>query len=189
MGVKQIIVAVNKMDHPSVNYSQDRYNEIKGEVGDFLNSNGYKKDNIQFVPISGWTGDNLIEKSDKMPWYAGPTLTGALDSLESPKRLVNKPLRFTVQSIKTIKSIGKILIGRVQTGVLKPGMILLSAPTGIAAEVKSIEMHYESVEQAFSGDIVGVSLKGVYDYTKLKRGEVFGEAYKNPPKSVLEFTA
>lgn len=74
MGVKEMVVAVNKMDDISVNYSKERYDEIKTEVQDYLRKVGYKSDRIEFVPISGWIGDNMTELSEKMPWYSGPTL-------------------------------------------------------------------------------------------------------------------
>ncbi len=189
MGVKQIIVAVNKMDDANVNYSQDRYNEIKDEVGNYLDSIGYKKDEIPFVPISGWKGDNIQEKSANLPWYTGPTLCAALDNLKPPKRPIKKPLRLPIQSILTVKGVGTIITGRVETGVLKPLMKLTSAPTGVSAEVKTVEMHHTNVEAAFPGDNVGVSLKGLDKDTKIKRGEVFGETSNNPPKPVTEFTA
>jgi len=93
MGVKQMIVCINKMDDKSVNYSEDRYKEIKKEVGDYLKKVGYFPEKIHFIPISGWHGDNMIDRSDNMPWYKGPFLTEALDALEPPKRPKDKPLR------------------------------------------------------------------------------------------------
>ena len=88
-----MIVAINKMDDKSVNYSQERYTEIKKEVSDYLKKIGYNPEKIEFIPISGWNGDNMLEKSDNMKWYNGPTLIEALDSLVPPKRPKDKPLR------------------------------------------------------------------------------------------------
>jgi elongation factor 1-alpha len=93
MGVKQMIVAINKMDDKSVNYSESRYTEIKKEVSDYLKKIGYNPDKINFIPISGWHGDNMLEASPNMTWYKGPCLIDALDSLNPPKRPVDKPLR------------------------------------------------------------------------------------------------
>jgi len=188
MGVKQIIVAVNKMDDPNVNYSQDRFTEIKDEVGDYLDSIGFNKDQISFVPISGWKGDNLIEKSENISWYTGPTLIEALDALKAPKRPIMKPLRIPIQGVYNVKGVGQILAGRVETGILKPGMKVRSAPNGIEGEVKSLEMHHEQVDQALPGDNVGFSIKTKNDAV-VKRGEVFGEITNNPPKSVTDFIA
>jgi elongation factor 1-alpha len=112
LGVKQMIVAVNKMDDPSVQYSQDRFNEIKDEVSAYLTSLGYKIEKIPFVPISGWTGDNMIEKSTNLPWYRGPTLLQVLDSVHAPKRPTDKPLRVPVNDVYKIGGIGTVPVGR-----------------------------------------------------------------------------
>ena len=93
LGIRQLIVAVNKMDDISVNWSKDRYEEIKNEVSRMLRMVGFKVEKINFIPVSGWTGDNLIKKSDKLPWYNGPSLIEALDLLEVPAKPTNKPLR------------------------------------------------------------------------------------------------
>jgi len=81
------------MDEKSVNYSEDRYEEIKKEVTSFLKKIGYKIEIVKFVPISGFNGDNMMEKSANMPWYKGPTLLEALDEIIPPKRPSDKPLR------------------------------------------------------------------------------------------------
>merc|ERR1712137_862294 len=86
LGVKQMIVCMNKMDDSSVNYAESRYNEIKDEASAYLKKVGYKPAKIPFIPISGWNGDNMIEKSSNMPWYKGPTLLEALDNVNPPKR-------------------------------------------------------------------------------------------------------
>jgi len=88
-----MIVAINKMDDKSVNWDSKRYEEIKKEVSDYLKKVGYNPDKIHFIPISGWHGDNMVEKSDNMKWYNGPTLIEALDAIEPPKRPKDKPLR------------------------------------------------------------------------------------------------
>ena len=121
LGIRQLVVAVNKMDDISVNWSKDRYEEIKNEVSRMLRMVGFKIEKINFIPVSGWTGDNLIKKSDKMPWYTGPTLIEALDLLEVPAKPTNKPLRVPIQDIYSITGIGTVPVGRVETGILKPG--------------------------------------------------------------------
>ncbi len=74
LGIRQLIVAVNKLDDISVNYSKERYDEIKNEVSRMLRMVGFKIEKINFIPVSGWTGENLIKKTPKLPWYTGPTL-------------------------------------------------------------------------------------------------------------------
>lgn len=176
------------MDDANVNYSQERFKEIKDEVGIYLDSIGYKKESIPFIPISGWKGDNIEKPSENLPWYEGPTLLAALDDLKAPKRPVKKPLRVPIQSCLTVKGVGLIATGRVETGVLKPGMKLISSPTGLEAECKTVEMHHKVVDEALPGDNVGFSLKGVKK-GEFKRGEVWGDSANCPPKPVTDFTA
>lgn len=96
MGVKQLICCVTKMDDKHVDFSEKRYNEIKAEVSEYLAQVGYKIENVPFIPISGWTGDNIVEKSEKLPWYKGKTFLESLDDLKAPKRPTNKPLRIPI---------------------------------------------------------------------------------------------
>merc|ERR1711881_690422 len=145
------IVCVNKMDSKTVNYSQERFEEIKTEVSSYLKEVGYKIKKVQFIPISGWHGDNMIEKSDNMKWFKGKTLYQALDKLKAPKRPVDKPLRLPLQDVYKIGGIGTVPVGRVETGVLKPGMVVTFAPQALTTEVKSVEMHHQSLTEAIPG--------------------------------------
>lgn len=88
-----MIVCANKMDEKTVNYSKERFEEIKKELSIFLKKVGYNPDKIPFVPISGWVGDNMVDKSTNMAWYKGPTLIDALNNVNPPKRPTDKPLR------------------------------------------------------------------------------------------------
>jgi elongation factor 1-alpha len=108
LGVKQMIVALNKQDDKTVNYSKDRYDEIQKEVSSYLKKVGYNPEKVPFIPISGWNGDNMIEKSDNLKWYTGPTLIEALDALEPPKRPANLPLRLPLQDVYKIGGIGTV---------------------------------------------------------------------------------
>jgi elongation factor 1-alpha len=188
LGVKQMIVAVNKMDDKSVNYSQARFNEIQTEVSNFLKKIGYNPEKIPFVPISGWNGDNMLEKSDNMPWYKGFTLLEALDSVQEPKRPSDKPLRLPLQDVYKIGGIGTVPVGRVETGILKPGQVVTFAPSAISTEVKSIEMHHESLPQATPGDNVGFNVKNVA-VKDLRRGFVAGDSKQDPPIETESFNA
>ena len=98
-----------------------------------------------FIPVSGWTGENLVKKSDKMPWYTGPTLIEALDLLEVPAKPTNKPLRVPIQDVYSITGIGTVPVGRVETGTLKAGQNIIFMPSNKTGEVKSIEMHHASI--------------------------------------------
>merc|ERR1711998_415127 len=156
---KQMIVCMNKMDDTTVMYAEARYKEIKQEVSGYLKKVGYKPMKIPFVPISGWAGDNMIEKSTNMAWYKGPYLLEALDNVNPPKRPMDKPLRFPLQDVYKIGGIGTVPVGRVETGVIKPGMVCTFAPNGVTTEVKSVEMHHESMPEATPDDNVGFNAK------------------------------
>ena len=188
LGVKQMIVAMNKMDDVSVKYGEKRYLEIKDEVGAYLKKVGYKPAKIPFVPISGWAGDNMIEKSTNMDWYKGPYLLEALDSCTAPKRPVDKPLRLPLQDVYKIGGIGTVPVGRVETGALKPGMVVTFAPSQLSTEVKSVEMHHETLPEAVPGDNVGFNVKNV-SVKDIKRGNVAGDSKNDPPKGADVFHA
>jgi elongation factor 1-alpha len=188
LGVKQMIVCVNKMDDKSVNWSEARFTEIQNEVKNFLKKIGYNPDKIPFVPISGWLGDNMLEKSTNMTWWKGPTLLEALDNIEPPKRPVEKPLRVPLQDVYKIGGIGTVPVGRVETGILKPGMVVTFAPSGITTEVKSVEMHHEALPQATPGDNVGFNVKNVA-VKDLRRGYVAGDSKNDPPQETDFFVA
>jgi elongation factor 1-alpha len=171
LGVNQMVVAVNKMDDPTVNWSQQRYDEVKDGVSRLLQVVGYDVSKIHFVPVSGWTGDNLVKKSTNMPWYKGPTLIEALDDFTMPPKSTEKPLRIPVQEVYSIRGVGTTPVGKVETGVLKVNDTVIFEPSELTGEVKSIETHYTRLEQAVAGDNIGFNVKGP-TREQLKRGEV-----------------
>jgi len=140
LGVKQLIVAVNKIDNTEPPYSESRFKEITNEVSTYIKKIGYNPKNVAFVPISGWHGDNMIEESKNMSWYkgwsverkegnaSGKTLLEALDSILPPTRPTDKPLRLPLQDVYKIGGIGTVPVGRVETGILKPGTVVTFAP-------------------------------------------------------------
>jgi len=186
LGVSQMIVGLNKMD--SCQYSESRYNDIKEEVSGYLKKVGYKPAKINFVPISGWVGDNMIERSPNMAWYKGPILLEALDLVTPPKRPTDKPLRLPLQDVYKIGGIGTVPVGRVETGILKPNMNVNFAPIGLVTEVKSVEMHHEALTEAVPGDNVGFNCKNVA-VKDIKRGYVCSNNADDPAKGCETFTA
>jgi elongation factor 1-alpha len=186
LGVKQMIVALNKMD--SCAYSESRYNDIKEEVSGYLKKVGYKPAKINFVPISGWVGDNMVDRSAAMAWYKGPILLEALDLVIPPERPTNKPLRLPLQDVYKIGGIGTVPVGRVETGILKPNMVVCFAPIGLTTEVKSVEMHHESLTEAVPGDNVGFNCKNV-SVKDIKRGYVASNSADDPAKGCDTFVA
>jgi elongation factor 1-alpha len=188
MGVKQIIVCCNKMDAKGADFGEERYNEIKAEVGSYLKQVGYKVETVPFIPISGWTGDNMLELSEKMPWYKGHFLLEALDFLKPPKRPTLKPLRLPLQDVYKISGIGTVPVGRVETGIIKANMSVCFGPLGTVTEVKSVEMHHEQVAEALPGDNVGFNVKGL-SVTDIKRGYVASDAKREPAMDTESFNA
>jgi elongation factor 1-alpha len=185
LGINQLVVAINKMD--AVGYDQSKFNTVKADVAKLLQGIGYKTDKMLFVPVSAYVGDNVVKKSDKLPWYTGPTLLQSLDqALTPPEKPIHKPLRLPVQDVYTITGVGTVPVGRVETGVLKPNDKIIFEPSGTTAEVKSIEMHHKTLEKAEPGDNIGFNIRGVAK-KELKRGEVVGHL-DNPPTVVKEFT-
>ncbi|MEM4180929.1 MAG: translation elongation factor EF-1 subunit alpha, partial [Nitrososphaerota archaeon] len=187
LGIRQYIVLINKMDDPSVNWTKERYEEVKQGVSALMKQIGIDPSKIHFIPVSGWSGDNLVSKSEKMSWYTGPTLLEALDTLQEPSKPIDKPLRLPIQAVYSIKGVGTVPVGRVETGVLKPGDQITVMPGNIRAEVKSIEMHHAPLQQATPGDNIGFNLKGV-DKAQLTRGMVVSHA-DNPCKVAEEVEA
>jgi elongation factor 1-alpha len=185
LGINQLIVGINKMD--KANYDRAKYEEVKTQMSNLLKTVGYDTSNMLFVPYSALEGVNVSSKSDKMPWYNGPTLLEALDTLKVPPKPVDKPLRLPIQDVYSISGFGTVPVGRVETGVMKPGDQIIIMPSGIKTDVKSIEMHHQQLQQAEPGDNVGFNIKGV-DKKDIKRGDVVGPS-SNPPTVVEEFTA
>merc|ERR1712216_622319 len=198
LGVRQLIVAVNKMD--STGYSEERFNEIVREVSNFVKKVGYNPKTVAFVPISGWNGDNMIEATTNMPWYkgweketksgkvTGKTLLDAIDAIEPPTRPTDKPLRLPLQDVYKIGGIGTVPVGRVETGTIKAGMVVTFAPMNVTTEVKSVEMHHEQVEQATPGDNVGFNVKNL-SVKDIRRGYVASDSKNDPSCDTEMFLA
>merc|ERR1711937_492779 len=199
LGVKQMIIGVNKMDNTEPPYSKDRFEEIKKEVTTYIKKIGYNPVTVPFVPISGFQGDNMIEKSDKMSWFAGwkvekPkaasgfTLLEALDNIQPPTRPSDKALRLPLQDVYKIGGIGTVPVGRVETGIIKPGMVVTFAPANVTTEAKSVEMHHETMTEAIPGDNVGFNIKNVA-VKDIKRGYVASDSKNKTAAGVSDFTA
>jgi len=201
LGVKQLIVGINKMDNTEPKYSKDRYDEIVKEVSNYVKKIGYNPKAVAFVPISGWHGDNMIEESKNMPWYkgwsketkeggkkTGKTLFEALDSINPPERPVSKPLRLPLQDVYKIGGIGTVPVGRVETGAIKAGMVVTFAPANVTTEVKSVEMHHTTLVEGVPGDNVGFNVKNV-SVKDIRRGNVCSDSKNDPAKEAITFDA
>ncbi len=181
LGINNLVVCVNKMD--AVDYKKEAYEYVKEELSKFLRQIGYNLEKVPFIPVSGLKGDNLVEKSQNMPWYDGPTLKEALDKyIEPPPQPVDKPLRIPIGKVIKITGVGTVATGRVATGVLKAGDKVIINPPQIKTIAASIEMHHQKLEVAYPGDNIGINLKGVA-VADIKRGDVIGHE-TNPPTVV-----
>jgi elongation factor 1-alpha len=212
LGVKQLIVGVNKMDTDTAKYSQERFDEIQAEMKLTLVRVGWKKETVEssipVIPLSGWMGDNLIAKSPNMAWWNGTevvaadgskvtvvTLKNALnDFVKQPLRLTDKPMRMPVSGLYNIKGIGQILTGRIEQGVVTPGDEVLFLPTHTTAnkcngKVFSIEMHHKSIKKAVPGDNVGLNMKGLNKDNMPRTGDVMILAKDDTLKVAAKFTA
>jgi elongation factor 1-alpha len=185
LGVAQVIVAVNKMD--SVKYSEDKFNQVKEDMSKLLGTVGYRAADIPFIPISAFKGDNATKDKGELKWWKGPTLLGALNDLTAPDKPTDKPLRLPVQDVYSITGIGTVPVGRVETGVMKPGMNVIFMPSDKTGEIKSIEMHHENIDKAEPGDNVGFNVRGL-GKKDIRRGDVAGPS-DHAPTVVRSFKA
>ncbi|NHJ39732.1 MAG: hypothetical protein FK731_06835 [Asgard group archaeon] len=181
LGINDVIVVVNKID--SIDYSQERFNESKQKLVEFLEriqSPWVKKlDQIPFIPISGLTGENLVERSDNIPWYKGPTLKEAIEKISIPEDLSNKPLRLVVYDAYQEPGIGLVGYGRIISGKIKVNDRIVVAPGIRKATVKTIWDEEDEITEADSGMDVNFLLKGEAE-EDLQRGAVIGLANKAP---------
>jgi elongation factor 1-alpha len=185
LGVQQLIVAVNKMD--MVSYAEDKYNSTVDDVKKLITTYGWKADDVKFLPIASLKGDNIKDNSSEMSWYKGPSLLASLDELHPPEKPTGLALRMPVQDVYSIKGIGSVPVGRIETGEMKIGQKLIGMPSGKEGELKTIEAHHEQMKVAGPGDNVGISIRGI-GKDDLKRGDVLGTV-DNPPTVAKEFTA
>lgn len=191
LGVQQIIIGINKMDISGVDHKEERFNKVKAEVSTLLKSVGYKPDEITFVAMASLHGENVVKKSDKMPWYTGKTLIEAINELKVPVKPTNLPLRLPIQDVYSITGIGVVPVGKVETGIIKVGDKIIAVPgregKGVQGEVKTVEMHHEQLQKAEPGDNIGFNVRG-FEKKSVQRGDVIGHL-DSVPTVATEFTA
>lgn len=189
MGVKNIAVAVNKMD--AAEYSEDKFNKVKEDVSKLLQQVGINPEQTPFVACSGLKGDNIAKKSENMAWYKGPTILEQIDLFPAPELPTNLPMRMPVQDVYDITGIGTVPVGKVETGIMKVGQKVKVLPgrtgEGIEGEIKTIEAHHEQLPEAPAGENVGVNVRGI-GKKDIARGDVICDAAQ-PIPIVEEFIA
>jgi len=202
LGVEQIIVGINKMD--ACGWDQGRFEEIKGEFVKMLQMIGFKPKKVPFIPYSGFNGDNLVDKSDKAPWYKGWTanvtpkkkmegftLLEALNNfIVPPKREPDAVLRLPISNIYNIKGVGQIICGTVEQGTIRPGDVIGIAPSGLKGKkMFSIEQHKKVLDSAGPGNSIGMSIKGIAKDEKVQPGDIIYLEKEGECKPVKSFTA
>ena len=189
MGVRNICIAINKMD--ALDYNEAKFNKVKEDISKLLQQVGIKPENTTFIACSGLKGENIHKKSDKMPWYKGPTIFEQFDLFPAPELPTNLPMRMPVQDVYEITGIGTVPVGKIETGIMKQGMKVKILPgrtgIGVEGEVKTIEMHHENLPEACAGDNVGINIRGI-GKKDIARGDVICDASK-PVPVVEEFIA
>ena len=187
MGVKNIAIAVNKMD--AVEYKEERFNAVKEDIGKLLAQVGITPAN--YIACAGLKGDNIVKKSENMGWYKGPTIMEQFDLFPAPEPPTGLPMRMAIQDVYEITGIGTVPVGKIETGIMKIGQKVKILPgrtgKGIDGEVKTIEMHHEILPEACAGDNVGINIRGV-GKKDLTRGDVICDATQ-PIPVVEEFIA
>ena len=173
MGIRQIIIAVNKMDITKESkYSENTFNKIKKYMINLCRNIGFNVNNIQIIAYSGYTGHNLINRyedednfhTNKMNWYKGKTLVESLDELKPPKRNFDSPLIISIFNRIRISNTGTVLEGKILSGKLEKGINLIF-PIGnhtVKVICNSLKMYENNYNEALAGDIIGFNIKGLY---------------------------
>eukprot|EP00612_Vaucheria_litorea_P004585 CAMPEP_0171462174 /NCGR_PEP_ID=MMETSP0945-20130129/6319_1 /TAXON_ID=109269 /ORGANISM="Vaucheria litorea, Strain CCMP2940" /LENGTH=463 /DNA_ID=CAMNT_0011988651 /DNA_START=24 /DNA_END=1415 /DNA_ORIENTATION=- len=211
LGVKQIVIGVNKMDSDVAQYKEDRYKEVADEMRLMLQKVGWKKEfidaSVPVLPISGWMGDNLIKKSENMKWWTGVDVTNVNgekihvhtlldvlnDMVSPPARETNKAMRLPISGVYKIKGVGDVLAGRVEQGTVEPNKDVIFLPTHTAGvpcqgKVFTVEMHHKRVEKANPGDNVGMNIKGLDKQNMPRTGDVMIYKDDQTLKHIKQFT-
>ena len=189
MGVKEIIVAVNKMDE--CGFCEENFRKIEQKMQKMLSEKGFRRLKTQILPISGLMGHNLVEKSKEMNWFEGKSLYDAMKSINIPSRLLDQPFRMAVMDSYRIGGVGTVIVGKIVSGRVQPGAVIVKSPwkdhMPSNTTVHDIEYHHQRIKTAKAGDLVGINIRHI-NPSDVKRGDVLGEQ-TNPPESCTSFTA
>lgn len=174
LGIQKAYVLVNKMD--LIEYSEEKFNDIKQEMNEFLN--GLHVYPLKYIPVSAFHGENITASSDKMPWYKGEPVLTAIDLFEKEQGLEGKPLRFPIQDVYKFDN-RRIIAGRIEAGTLKTGDEILISPSNKVTKVKSIEYWTKKDEKdsVSAGMSVGITVE---DEFFNQRGEFISHVYDTP---------
>lgn len=187
-GVNKMVVVINKMDDPTVNWSEERYNQCVTNISNFLKVIGYNKEDVVFMPVSGYSGAGLKDRVDPKdcPWYNGPSLLEFLDNMNHMDRHINAPFMLPIAG--KMKDLGTVVEGKIESGHIKKGQSTLLMPNKIPVEIQNIYNETEAeVDMAICGEQVKLRIKGVEE-EDISAGFVLTSP-KNPIKSATKFVA
>jgi bifunctional enzyme CysN/CysC len=173
LGIPHLAVAINKMD--LMGYSREVFEKIKADYEAFGRSIGAKE--LKVIPISALKGDNVVEKSARMPWYDGPTLLEHLETIEISGDLNLEDFRFPVQTVLRPNLDYRGFAGRVASGVVKKGDRVVVLPSGVESTVKGIDTFDGELEEAFPPMSVTLRLT---DEVDISRGDMLALAGNRP---------
>eukprot|EP00993_Chasmostoma_nieuportense_P005627 NODE_624_length_2006_cov_216.279404_g580_i0.p1 GENE.NODE_624_length_2006_cov_216.279404_g580_i0~~NODE_624_length_2006_cov_216.279404_g580_i0.p1 ORF type:complete len:616 (-),score=174.24 NODE_624_length_2006_cov_216.279404_g580_i0:107-1954(-) len=184
-GVRYLIIVINKMDDQTVEWAETRYKECVDKLAPFLKGIGYHPSTFEFMPLSGFTGANLAQRTEECSWYSGCSLLEALDKAPVPELDENEPVRFPIQG--KFRDMGTVVHGMNYSGSFVVGDKLLLLPLKKEVVVEGIMIEGEDVERCFPSDNVHLKLKGADD-DDLRVGYVLCEP-KRPIHTCTMFTA
>ncbi len=173
LGIRHIVLAVNKMD--LVDYSEERFNEIVGEYKAFVAP--FNIPDVQCIPLSALEGDNVVDKSGRTPWYAGPALLEHLETVPLHEDLNRTDFRFPVQYVLRPNLDFRGFAGKISSGVVRRGDEVMALPSGRTSRVKSIVTYDGELEEAFAPQEVTITLEDEID---LSRGEMLVHPAQKP---------
>ncbi|KAG0577635.1 hypothetical protein KC19_5G168800 [Ceratodon purpureus] len=188
LGVSKLLVVVNKMDDPSVEWSKERFDEIEKKIVPFLKSCGYNtKKDVQFLPISGLFGSNMKERMTKStcPWWDGPCLFEALDAVELPLR--DPKGSFRMPLIDKFRDMGTVVMGKIESGSVRRGDTLMVMPNKAQVKVVTVYRDNDEVNYAKPGENLRIRISGVEEEDIIP-GFVLSSVNR-PIPAVLEFDA
>jgi sulfate adenylyltransferase subunit 1 len=175
LGIRNLIVAVNKMD--LVGYDEAVFKSVRAAFNDFAQKLDEPKPRLQFVPLSAYRGDMVVDRGENLGWYKGPALLELLESIEPEAAATEAPFRFPVQLVQRCADRGRTYLGRVASGTVGVGDSIAVQPAGIATTVKAIYQGTDTREFAEAGDSVAISLADEVDIT---RGDLIAEVERAP---------
>ncbi len=181
LGIDQLVVAVNKMD--TVKYNQERFEEIKSGLSGFIERIGFQKDNIHFVPVSAYRGENLVRKSPKMKWYKGKSILELLYENSKPgKARANETLRLAVQG--SLEHDKDLVVGRVIRGQVGIGDDVCISPDSIITKVTEITVKGKRAKKARVGENVAIRLAKKVN-SDLRGSVICGGLYCPVPRDTI----